>query len=24
VGLNRARLQRLLGVDVEQEHPAHW
>jgi glutaredoxin len=24
VGLNRARLQRLLGVDVGQEHPAHW
>jgi glutaredoxin len=24
VGLNRTRLQRLLGVDVGQEHPAHW
>ncbi len=24
VGLDRARLQRLLGVDVGQEHPAHW
>jgi glutaredoxin len=24
VGLDRARLQRLLGFDVGQEHPAHW
>ena len=24
VGLDRRRLQRLLGVDVGQEHPAHW
>lgn len=24
VGLDRVRLRRLLGVDVGQEHPAHW
>ena len=24
IGLNRARLKRLLGVDVGQEHAAHW
>jgi glutaredoxin 3 len=24
VGLDRPRLQRLLGVDVGQDHPAHW
>ncbi len=24
VGLDRPRLKRLLGVDVGQEHPAHW
>jgi glutaredoxin len=24
VGLDRLRLHRLLGVDVGQEHPAHW
>lgn len=24
VGLDRLRLQRLLGVDVGQDHPAHW
>jgi glutaredoxin-related protein len=24
VGLDRHRLQRLLGVDVGQDHPAHW
>jgi len=24
VGLDRHRLTRLLGVDVGQEHPAHW
>ena len=24
VGLDRPRLRRLLGVDVGQDHPAHW
>ena len=24
VGLDRPRLQRLLGIDVGQDHPAHW
>lgn len=24
VGMDRVRLERLLGFDVEQEHPAHW
>ncbi|HVB97159.1 MAG TPA: glutaredoxin family protein [Chloroflexota bacterium] len=24
VGLDRPRLTRLLGVDVGQDHPAHW
>ena len=24
VGLDRPRLRYLLGVDVEQDHPAHW
>jgi glutaredoxin-related protein len=24
VGLDRSRLERLLGIDVGQEHPAHW
>jgi len=24
VGLNRTRLERLLGFDVGEEHPAHW
>lgn len=24
VGLDRPRLRHLLGVDVGQDHPAHW
>jgi glutaredoxin len=24
IGLDRARLIRLLGVDVGQDHPSHW
>jgi len=24
IGLDRPRLQRLLGVDVGHDHPAHW
>ena len=24
VGLDRARLIRLLGIDVGQDHPSHW
>lgn len=24
VGLDRPRLQRLLGFDIGQDHPAHW
>lgn len=24
IGLDRSRLQRLLGVDVGLDHPAHW
>jgi hypothetical protein len=24
VGIDRSRLRRLLGIDMGQEHPAHW
>ena len=24
VGLDRARLKRLIGIDVGEDHPAHW